>query len=245
MPVLSPRFQPAKYVKATLALFASIMWMLSDMPLADAWSTISGHLEDALLLDLPSRLYRSPMFSGMISISWMILEEDLILDLLPEPESDEVAHECAVEHHELPEPHPAQIEVRCEGFEALVVPEDLACGRSWHRCDEQRVPHPMFDDLRLEAVPIPTSGMFRDTPEVKLQLPCSDCSGMWSRVPPRWRDPSMRRMSRSRWSRRCPGSGRLLPAQGILRSAKVSARPWTPNPTGRWRMFEFLASTTG
>ena len=29
----------------------------------------------------------------------------------------------------------------------------------------------MFDDLRLEAVPIPTSGMFRDTPEVELQLP--------------------------------------------------------------------------
>ena len=71
MPVLSPRFQPAKCILLTLALFASIMWMLSDMlwsmygPRSAAISRTRRCLISQVVL------YRSLMFSGMISISWM------------------------------------------------------------------------------------------------------------------------------------------------------------------------------
>mmetsp|Transcript_39604 Transcript_39604/g.88624 ORF Transcript_39604/g.88624 Transcript_39604/m.88624 type:complete len:220 (+) Transcript_39604:262-921(+) len=113
---------------------------VEGLGLADEGAAVGGHVEAHLLLDLPH---------GLVQVLHVLrdlpnlLHRPLVRDHLrahllgPEAAVDEVAEEVLVHHHELPAQSPAVVHVRGEGFDGLVVAQDLRRGRRGHGRHQQ------------------------------------------------------------------------------------------------------------
>ena len=101
---------------------------IEGLRLADICAAVGCHIDDITLFDLPDGLVDLlDVLRDLIDVlDRAIVEDDLVLHVIvPEIEIDQVFQQMFVHYHEFTAEYPADIDVRCIWFEALVVAQDL------------------------------------------------------------------------------------------------------------------------
>ena len=101
---------------------------VEGLALVNVGASVGGHVQDALLLDFPRGLVHlaNVLWDGFNGLDGPFVTENVVLHgQAPQVQRNEVLHQVLVQHHELTGQGPTNVQVGGEGFEALVVPEDL------------------------------------------------------------------------------------------------------------------------
>jgi len=145
---------------------------IQALTLADVRRPISGHFQDALLLDLPDRLVELFQVCGDVKALHRPIQRDKLLlqIVIPEATFQEVRDQVTIDLDELTSEHSSHVDVLRVRLKGFGVPEDLRRGRRGHRGHKQRVTQAVVGDLGFQRSPIPPAGFGRDAPEVELEL---------------------------------------------------------------------------
>ena len=117
---------------------------IQRLRLADERTTRSRHIDQNLLWELPRRLVprlnllrnlRNAL-DGTIPCNHCLLQI-----IIPQTQRHQLLRQMLVDHCELSRQNTPCVHVRREGLEALIVAENLGCGRRRHGRDQQRVAH--------------------------------------------------------------------------------------------------------
>eukprot|EP00754_Rhynchopus_humris_P001505 Rhum_TRINITY_DN10876_c0_g1::Rhum_TRINITY_DN10876_c0_g1_i1::g.40448::m.40448 len=141
--------------------------------LVDVDGASGGHVDQVLLLDLPDGAVERLDVVGDAGdlLHAAVVRDDLVARrLVPQTLLDQVAHEILVHDGELARQHAAQVDVRRERLEALVVAQDLARRRRRHRRHKERVAHAVRHNLLAERRPVVATRLRRRVPQVELEL---------------------------------------------------------------------------
>mmetsp|Transcript_8651 Transcript_8651/g.23493 ORF Transcript_8651/g.23493 Transcript_8651/m.23493 type:complete len:441 (+) Transcript_8651:1767-3089(+) len=138
--------------------------------LVDVRAPVGSHVDQDALFDLPDSLVDG------LEVVWdfqlhhgAIRSDHLVLDRgVPQSERRQIVQQVLVDHGELTRQHAPHVDVGRVRLEALVVAENLGGGGRGHRCNEERVPHPMRRDVCAKLVPVPP-GRRGDAPHVRLK----------------------------------------------------------------------------
>mmetsp|Transcript_29694 Transcript_29694/g.97086 ORF Transcript_29694/g.97086 Transcript_29694/m.97086 type:complete len:755 (-) Transcript_29694:490-2754(-) len=144
---------------------------VQGLGLADERAAVRGHVEDALLLDLPRRLVErlEVVGDGRDALDGALVGDDLVPDLRrPQAPRDEVLEEVLVDDGELAREHAPRVHVRREGLEGLVVAEDLRRRRRGHGREEERVAAAVLAEARAQPLPVPAVRRLH-VPQVELE----------------------------------------------------------------------------
>lgn len=82
--------------------------------------------------------------------------------------ADEIFDQIFVYANELPSEDSSGVDVGGEGFEGLVVAQNLACTGSRHGCYEETVPDTILSHALLDCVPVKSTSFGLHPPEVEL-----------------------------------------------------------------------------
>mmetsp|Transcript_43526 Transcript_43526/g.93229 ORF Transcript_43526/g.93229 Transcript_43526/m.93229 type:complete len:535 (+) Transcript_43526:75-1679(+) len=140
--------------------------------LIDVDATVSSHVDDHALLDLPDRLVELlQVLRHLHVLNAAVVGDQLRSKVLsPQVASDQVTQQVLVDLDELAGQDSPDVQVLSVGFEGLVVAQDLSSAGSGHRGQQKRVAETVLSDLLLEDFPVPSAAGGLGTPQVELQL---------------------------------------------------------------------------
>mmetsp|Transcript_12173 Transcript_12173/g.26968 ORF Transcript_12173/g.26968 Transcript_12173/m.26968 type:complete len:510 (+) Transcript_12173:311-1840(+) len=141
--------------------------------LVDVGSAVSGHIDHALLLDLPDSLVELlDVLRHIQLLHRPIVGHQLLLHgRPPEPPRHQVPQQVLVHLHELTGQDTACVHVLGVRLEGLVVAQDLGGGGRGHGRHQQAVPHAVGLHTGAQGLPVPAAAVRVDTPQVELELP--------------------------------------------------------------------------
>lgn len=131
---------------------------VEGLRLIDEGTTVSSHLDDGTLRELPDGLVeRLDVIRDVGNLlDGAVGSNDAVLHLVrPQTEVDQVLQEPGVDDLELTGQDTARVNVRSVRLEALVEAKNLTGRGSRHGRNEQGVADTVLGDLSLQAVPVP------------------------------------------------------------------------------------------